>query len=140
MCSMATRDNGHTMDVFQAFTNQPYVFLVVDQTANGNEVIDEIDALGIVKLRDGMMQTDNLESRTSDTTIHIRPTESFIATLDGQLEGNGIRVYSGDGDPIELRITGQTVGRNEDTGIIEHYRVTCKKESFVWDESDLSVT
>lgn len=127
--------------VFDVFVNQTYTFLRVKQSASGNEVEQEYEATGIVKLRDGMTQTDNMEQRLSTSTIHVRPTEAFVADLDGNLVGHGVRVMSSSGEPLEYRITAQTVGRNFDTGADEHIRVEVKKESFVWqDESELSLT
>lgn len=122
--------------VFDAFTTEPYTFLTLASGTVGNKIVSETSATGIVKLRDGMVEADGVEARDSTSTLHIRPNEPFLTALDGNLVGHGVRVQSGDGSPVEYRIIGQTVGRNYESGTIEHYRVTVKKES-LWDESEL---
>jgi len=124
------------MDVFTLFTTNDYTFLQLDSGSGGNRVVEEFPANGVVKLRDGMVQEDSVESYTASSTVHIRPSESFVASLDGNLVGHGIRVEKDNHEPENYRITGQVEGFDFDLGTIEFYKVTLKRES-VWEESDL---
>lgn len=124
------------MDVFNLFATTNYTFLQLDSKTGGNAIEAEFTANGIVKLRDGMTQVDNVEAPDSTSTVHIRPTESFIATVGGNLVGHGIRVVKGNHETADYRIMGQVEGFDFDTGQLGFYKVTLKRES-TWDESDL---
>lgn len=115
--------------MFQLFTNTPYVFLLVEQTVEGNEVTSETPAMGVFKLRTSMEQYDNMEQYDGDASIHIKPSESFASNL----LGNGIRV----GDE-EYRIINVVEGKDFDTGQVEFYRAILKKETFAWETEVLS--
>lgn len=121
--------------VFDTFTSSAYTFLKLDSGIGGNKILEEVEATGIVKLRDGMVQSDNVESYDSSSTVHIRASEPFIADLDGNLVGHGLRI-SKNGQTAEYRIEGQVEGYNFDNGTLEFLKVTLKRES-IWDESDL---
>ena len=127
------------MDVFALFTTTSYTFLQLASKSGGNAIVSETEATGIFKLRSGMVQSDNVESfggtQEAQATLHIRPTEPFIAALNAELVGHGIRVTK-DGHTAEYRITGQVEGFDYDTDTLEFYRVTLKRES-LWEESDL---
>ena len=82
-----------------------------------------------------MVQVDNMEAFDSTSTVHIKSTEPFVALLDGDLVGHGIRVIK-DGKQAVYRIEGQVEGYDFDLGELEFYKVTLKRES-LWDESDL---
>lgn len=124
------------MGPFDLFTTTDYTFLQLDSKSGGNVIVAEFPTSGIVKLRDGMTQADNVEAFESTSTVHVRPTEPFLSTLGGNLVGHGIRVVKDNHDSAEYRITGQVEGYDFDTGRLEFYKVTLKRES-IWDESDL---
>lgn len=124
------------MDVFTLFTTTSYTFLQLDSGTGGNEILAEYSATGIVKLRDGMVQVDNMEAFDSTSTVHIRPTESFITALGGNMVAHGIRVEKDNHEPETYRITGQVEGYDFDKGKLEFYKVTLKRES-IWDGSEL---
>ena len=126
--------------MFELFANAPYTFLQLEACSGGNSIVQETSAYGIVKLRDGMVQSDNMETRNSDSTIHIKPSEPFVATVAGNMVGHGIRAVNYDGKLVTYRITGQTEGMDFDTGKLEFYRVTLKKESIVSCPSALPLT
>jgi len=114
--------------MFHQFSNVPYTFLEIAQGVEGNKILNETNATGIFKNRSGMVQLDNMEQvANTDATIHIQPHESFIASVNNQLIGHGIRVNN-----VEYRITGESEGKDFDTGQVAFYRLTLKKESFVW--------
>jgi len=114
------------MDVFQTFANTSYDFLtIVRGTVAGDTITSTTQAYGVFKLRTGMNSGENAETRQSDATLHIRPTEPFIAANSGNLVGHGIRVEGKD-----YVIVGQTAGDNFDTGVREHIRVTLNAEDF----------
>jgi hypothetical protein len=123
------------MDVFQLFDTSDYTFLQLESKTGGNTIVEEWEANGIVKLRDGMLQVDNVESYDSSATAHVRPTEPFVALLEGNLVGHGLRVTKGS-STAEYRITGQVEGYDFDSGTLEFLKVTLKKEK-IWDESGL---
>jgi len=125
------------MGIFTLFTSSPYTFLKVKQEAEGNIVDTEYQAAGVFQLRGGMSSGDNVETPTADATIWIRPTESFVAELDSNLVGHGIRVGRGS-DTQDYRIVGQVQGYDHDLGYIDNYTLDLKKESFAaWDDSEL---
>jgi hypothetical protein len=118
------------MALFELFTTTDYTFLELEQGAGGNKIVSETDTEGIVKLRDGMVQSDNMEQRQATSSIHVRPTESFIADVSGNMVGHGIRV-SKNGLEAEYRIESQTEGFDFHTGELEFYRITLDRES-IW--------
>lgn len=126
---------GDTM-IFDLFDLTDYTFLRLESGSGGNQIVQEWEASGVVKLRDGMVQADNVEAYQSSSSVHIRPDEPFLATLDGNLVGHGIRVAKDDHTTVEYRIEGQSEGRDFDTGKLDFIRVTLKRES-VWETSDL---
>lgn len=126
---------GSTM-IFDLFALTDYTFLQLESKSGGNQVIESWDASGIVKLRDGMVQVDNMEAFDSTSTIHIKPTEPFVATLGGNLVGHGVRVSKDNHESSDYRIEGQVEGYDFDTGQLEFYKVTLKRES-TWETSDL---
>lgn len=114
------------IEVFDVFDLTDYEFLQLSRgEVYGNVIVSSTEASGVFKLRNGMVTTNNAESRISDATLHIRSTEPFVSTLDGQLVGHGIRC--GDQD---YEIIGQTGGKNFHTGVMEHYRVTLQVSDF----------
>lgn len=127
--------SGGTM-IFDLFDLTDYTFLQLESKTGGNQIVEEWEAKGIVKLRDGMVQADNVEAYLSSASVHIRPDEPFVAALDGNLVGHGIRVAKDDYTTAEYRIEGQSEGRDYDNGNLDFIRVTLKRES-VWETSDL---
>lgn len=109
--------------VFDVFTVSPYTFLEITRGGvHGNTIASTSDAMGVFKLRDGMVSTNNQESHQSDATLHIRSSESFVAN---GLISNGIRH-----DGQDYEIVGSTGGDNFDTGVREHYRLTLQRADF----------
>ena len=113
-------------DVFELFTPTAYSFLQLTGGTGGNKVIATTQATGILKYRSGLQQSDTAEAFESSATLHIRPNETFIATVGGhlQLVGHGIEA---NGD--NYRISGVSVGTDYDTGLVCFYLCTLKKES-----------
>lgn len=112
--------------VFDVFVSVPYTFLIVNRGGvYGNVITSEIAATGVFKLRDGMIMLNNQESRQSDATLHVRPSESFIATVGGDMVGHGIRK-----DGQDYEVLAQTGGDNFDTGVREHYRLTLQRTDY----------
>jgi len=123
--------------VFDVFPETAYTFLqLIQGGARGNSVKESTDTTGVFKERNGMTQNNNLETKESSSTLHIHPNEPFIATLQAITGGNqflvghGIR-HTENGFTQEYRIIGQTAGKNFDTNVLEHYRLTLKAESLV---------
>lgn len=124
--------------IFDLFANTPYTFLQLESGIGGNQVVEEFETTGIVKLRDGMTQQDNVEAFDSSSTIHVRPSDPFVATLGGNLVGHGVRVAKDNHEAETYRIIGQVEGYDFDLGQLEFYAVTLKRES-LWETSDLSL-
>jgi hypothetical protein len=116
------------VDVFQLFTTTDYTFLEIDSKSAGNIVLNEYASNGIVKLRDGKVQVDNVESYEATSTIHVRPLEAFLATLGGNMVGHGIRVEKDNHEAVEYRIIRQVEGYDFDTGELEFYKITLNRE------------
>lgn len=117
--------------VFDVFTNKPYTFLQVARgTAIGDTVTATTEATGVFKLRSGFTKGDTEETGTSDATLHIRPSESFISTNDGNLVGHGIAV-----EEHTYEVIGQTGGDNFDTGVREHITLTLQLAEFDYESS-----
>lgn len=118
---------------FNLFTTTSYTFQQLESGIAGNSVTAEWEATGVLKHRDGMVQTANSEAYDSSATLHVRPSEPFIATLGGHMKLVGQGVQAGDDT---YRITGVREGKDFDTGVVEFYLCTLKKES-LWDGSEL---
>lgn len=118
------------MDVFTLFTTDNYTFLQLESGSGGNRIVKETTANGVVKLRDGMVQVDNVETKDSDASVHIRPSESFLSEVDGQLVGHGLRL-SKNGQTDDYRIIRQVEGFDFDKNILEFIRVDLKREA-IW--------
>lgn len=109
--------------VFDVFEEQEYTFLEVSRgEVYGNRILNEIDALGVFKLRNEQVMVNNQELRQSAATLHIHPEDSFV---NDNMVGQGIRVGSQD-----YEIIGQTGGHNYDTGELEHYRLTLQNSDY----------
>ena len=103
--------------VFDLFEEVPYTFLTVKRgTRYGNQITDTFNAVGVFKLRNQTVTSNNQELRQSAATLHVHPDESFMTN---NVVGNGIRV-----DGQDYEIIGQTGGSNFDSGDIEHYTLT----------------
>lgn len=122
--------------MFDLFSTTDYTFLVLDSTIDGNIVTAEYPANGIVKLRDGMARSDNAETYESTSTVHVRPSEPFLAAIDNNMIGHGIRATK-DGKEAVYRIIGQVEGYDFDLGQLEFYQVTLKKEEIASSPSSL---
>lgn len=113
-------------DVFDAFALTDYVFLqIVRGGVTGNTIVAATNTAGVFKLRGGFVRGENTENKQSSATLHVRPTESFLAGLNNNLVGHGVRVYGKD-----YEVTGQTGGMNFDTGTMEHYTATLQETDF----------
>ena len=109
--------------VFTVFQPTPYQFLTISRGGvAGDGIIATTDAEGVFKLRNGMNVSDDQETKTSDATLHIKPTETFVST---GLTGHGIRVKG-----RTYEIIGTTEGMNFDTNEVEHYRCTLQERAF----------
>lgn len=108
-------------DVFDAFPefDTPYTFLLTQSGGVMGDVTTSYSAIGVFKHRDGRSVASNQETRESDATLHIRPTESFIALCSGNLVGQGIIK-----DGAKYNIIGQTIGMD-----FSHYRVTLARRA-----------
>lgn len=118
------------MDVFTLFTTNNYTFLQLDSGSGGNRIVKETTANGVVKLRDGMAQVDNVETKNSDASVHIRPEETFIAEVSSNLVGHGLRITK-NGQTDDYRIIRAVEGFDFDAGTLQFIRVDLKKEA-IW--------
>lgn len=127
------------MDVFTLFTTDNYTFLQLDSGSGGNKIVKETEANGVVKLRDGMVQVDNVETKNSDASVHVRPSDAFIAEVGGNLVGHGMRITK-NGLTDEYRIIRQVEGFDFDTDTLEFIRVDLKREKLWQEPSALPLT
>lgn len=111
------------MALLELFAKVPYIFLVIENSPNGNIVTDQYSSNGVFQRRDGYSDTDNTEVSTADANLWISPDEPFIAALSKDLVGHAIRV-----DGVDYRITNMIIGVHQDTGIVDNYTLDLKKE------------
>lgn len=119
------------MNPFDLFPEaiQPITFLELNEGGIlGNTIKSTHEFNGILKERKGMTQNQNMELKESTSTLHIPPSEAFIASLNGELVGHGIRATK-NGSTVDYRIVGQPEGYDFDTGELEFFWVTLKQES-----------
>ena len=73
--------------VFDMFPQQPYTFLEISRgTVIGDGIIAEYTAYGVIKLRSGMNVSNDQETKSSDDTLHIKPSESFLLNVPANAE------------------------------------------------------
>lgn len=109
--------------VFTAFKQVTYTYLTVSRgQTKGNKITNQVDRLGVFKLRSGMNQTNNQETHESSATLHVHP-EDFSNT-EG-IVGNGVRY-----DGKDYKIIGMTEGRNFETNVVEHYTLTLERAEY----------
>lgn len=127
------------MNPFTLFANTPYTFLQIKQDVTGNRVEQEYEAHGIFKIRDAMLQIDNVEQYEGiEASLHIKPSEPFIALLNAELVGHGIKASKDGTEPLTYRIRAIYEGRDFDTGQLSFYRVLLKRESLSeWQDEDV---
>lgn len=124
------------MALFTLMNTNSYKFVVLDKELIGSVAKAEYEAEGVIKFRDGTVVANNAETFDSSATLHIKPDETFIALLNGNLLGNGIRILDEAGETEDYRITGQSIGKDYDTGQVEFYKLTLQKENIVeWESS-----
>lgn len=110
--------------VFDVFSEQPFVYLEISRgEVYGNRIVAETELQGVVKIRSGMEQQQNIENRNSSSTIHAHPEDFDIPVAD--IVGNGVRV-----NDIEYSITAVTEGRNFDTNLVEHLTFTLERAEY----------
>lgn len=120
--------------MFNLFNTNPYTFVILEKELIGSVATTEYEAEGVIKFRDGEVVSNNAETFSSSATLHIKPDEPFIALLNGNLLGNGVRIVDEAGETEDYRIIGQSIGKDFDTGNVEFYKVTLQKENIVeWD-------
>lgn len=120
--------------MFNLFNTNPYTFVILEKELIGSVATTEYEAEGVIKFRDGEVVSNNAETFSSSATLHIKPDETFIALLDGNLLGNGVRIVDEAGETEDYKIIGQSIGKDFDTGNVEFYKVTLQKENIVeWD-------
>lgn len=114
------------VEVFDCFDLTAYTFLELSRGGvAGNTIVASYSADGVYKLRSDLTRNANNETKESNATLHIRPTESFLSGLGGNLVGHGIQVAGKD-----YEIIGQTGGKNFHNGVMEHYTATLQETSF----------
>lgn len=73
--------------VFDVFDTSPYIYLSISRGGvAGNVITSSFMADGIFKLRTGLTRGDTSESVEQGSTLHIRPTESFLAGVPSNRE------------------------------------------------------
>lgn len=113
-------------EVFDVFDLTDYTFLRISRGGvTGNTIVGYYETNGVFKLRTDLVRGQNAETKESNATLHVRPTESFLAALEGNMVGHGV-VCSGK----TYEVIGQTGGKNFHNGVMEHYTVTLQETDF----------
>lgn len=111
------------LTVFDVFDLSDYEFLAVSRGGvYGNVITARHQAQGVFKLRNEQIMVNNQELRQSAATLHVRPDESFITSID---VGQGIHCQGQD-----YEIIGQTGGDNYHNGVREHYTLTLQNTDY----------
>lgn len=114
------------MTVFDVFMQTGYTFLKISRGGvTGNSILSQSSAMGVFKLRSDMVRGSNSETIDSASTLHIKPSESFLSDNGDNLVGHGVRINGRD-----YEIIGQTGGMNYHTGEMEHYTATLQPTDF----------
>jgi hypothetical protein len=112
--------------VFEAFREIDYSYLEISRgEVYGNRILNETPLRGVFKLRSGMTQVNNQETRESSATLHVHP-EDFKSATSEEIVGNGVRY-----DGKDYTIIGMTEGRNFGTGTTEHLTFTLERAEYV---------
>lgn len=113
-------------EIFDVFDLTDYTFLQISRGGvAGNTIVGSYTTDGVFKLRSSFVRGENAETKESNATLHVRPSESFLGVLNNNLVGHGVRV--GDKD---YEVIGQTGGKNFANGVMEHYTATLQETSF----------
>lgn len=65
--------------VFDVFDLSDYTFYELERgTITGNTIVDTYEAMGVFKLRSGLIRGEKSENVEQGATLHIRPTEPFV--------------------------------------------------------------
>lgn len=114
------------VEIFDVFDLTEYTFLQISRGGvAGNTITGYYETNGVFKLRSDLVRGENAETKESNATLHIRPTESFLTSLEGNLVGHGV-VCGGK----TYQIVGQTGGKNFHNGVMEHYTATLQEADF----------
>lgn len=66
--------------VFDVFDLSDYIFYEVSRGGvAGNVIVASYNAQGVFKLRSDFVRGENAETKESNATLHIRPSETFLA-------------------------------------------------------------
>lgn len=115
-----------TPTLFDVFKQIEMTYQVIQEgTVYGRAVAHSKTVQGVFKQRDGEVSVRNAEVATSAATAHLHPEDFGEGEI---LVGNGLQVNG-----VDYRITGQTVGRNFETGKDEHITVTLERSTNVDD-------
>lgn len=119
------------VEVFDVFDLTPYTFYRIGRgKVRGNTILESYEASGVFKLRKDIVVNENSENIESNSSLHIRSTESFLEEISNNCVGHGVLC---DGKTYE--VIGQTGGKNYHNGVMEHYTLTLQEAKFVEDES-----
>lgn len=73
--------------VFDVFDTSPYTYLDLKRSSvTGNTINASYDATGVFKMRTGSLQNQSSENVEQGSTLHIRPTESFLSSVPSNRE------------------------------------------------------
>lgn len=113
--------------VFDVFKEIPYTFLEIAQShVCGDLIKSERELRGIFKDKAGQVQSGNMQSIESTSTLHVHPEDFPQIASCTELIGQGVIVNG-----QKYSIEGATAGTNFETGAIEHFRLTLQKTEFV---------
>lgn len=69
-------------EVFDVFDLSDYTFYKLERNSvTGNRIVGSWNAMGVFKLRSGLVRNQNSENTEQGATLHIRPTEPFVEPL-----------------------------------------------------------
>lgn len=113
--------------VFQLFKEISYDYYLVNRgTVLGNTLdgVSKKTLKGVFKCRNGYTRSGmNMETMNGDMpTLHVHPEDFEDAD---SIVGNAVII-----DNIQYEVKGYTVGRNFDTGVVEHLTLTLQRAEY----------
>lgn len=73
--------------VFDVFDLQTYTYLEISRGGvTGNTITAEYPAVGVFKLRTGLVRNENSENVEQGATLHVKPSEIFLSNVPSNRE------------------------------------------------------
>ena len=90
-------------EVFDVFDLTDYVYLEISRGGvTGNTITASYEAMGVFKLRTGLIRGENSENVEQGATLHMRSTESFLTDVPSNREHYTLTLVPTDWSDFEI--------------------------------------